>query len=262
MSLDHLFEEILVTEQKALEKRQFLHGVKSEIIRCNESLREISENLHQNKITLESKVKNFSEELFHLNLLKKQEETLKKQREEMTKENNHFCETLEKKKKKIVEEREKFVQEISEFNTEYDLLSNRIITIESKVKSKICDLDTEASHLKNDMKCLEQKNIHLNALQKQKNELKEEIHQLQSNLQGIEDELTTVIFNTKALEEEKVKVCQKPQTDPEFLRNYRMATILKIATPNFLNGVPLTCLVNQITLEKEGSHKLKQGKKR
>ncbi|XP_048464986.1 coiled-coil domain-containing protein 172 isoform X3 [Rhincodon typus] len=184
MSLDHLFEEILVTEQKALEKRQFLHGVKSEIIRCNESLREISENLHQNKITLESKVKNFSEELFHLNLLKKQEETLKKQREEMTKENNHFCETLEKKKKKIVEEREKFVQEISEFNTEYDLLSNRIITIESKVKSKICDLDTEASHLKN----------------------------------GIEDELTTVIFNTKALEEEKVKVCQKPQTDPEFLR--------------------------------------------
>ncbi|XP_043569101.1 coiled-coil domain-containing protein 172 [Chiloscyllium plagiosum] len=163
-------------------------------------------------------MKNLSEELFHWNLLKKQEETLTKQREEMTKENNLLYETLEEKKKKIVEEREKFVQEISEFNTEYDLLSNRIITIESKAKSKVFDLDTEATHLKNEMKCLEQKNVHLNALEKQKNELKEEIHQLQRKFQGIEDELTTVIFNTKALEEEKVKICQKPQTDPEFLR--------------------------------------------
>uniref|UniRef100_UPI00398F1372 coiled-coil domain-containing protein 172 isoform X2 n=1 Tax=Pristiophorus japonicus TaxID=55135 RepID=UPI00398F1372 len=218
MSLDNLFEEILVTEQKALEKREFLKGVKSEIIRCNEKLRDIREDLHINKITLESKVKDLSEQLFHLELLKKQEEGLNKQREEMTKENKIYFKALEESKKKNAEEREKFVREVSEFNAEYDLLSNRIDTIEIKAKSKIFDLEAEAKYLKNDMKCLEQKNVQLNALQKQKNELKEEILQLQDKSQGLEDEVSTVIFNTKALEAEKVKVYQKPQTDHEFLR--------------------------------------------
>ncbi|XP_067909387.1 coiled-coil domain-containing protein 172 [Heterodontus francisci] len=260
MSLDNLFEEILVTEQKALEKRQFLKGVKSEIIRCNEKLRDITENLHRNKSTLESKVNDLSEELFHLELLKKQEESLKKQREEIIKENNNYHEALEKKKKKIAEEREKFVQEISEFNAKYDLISNRIITIEIKAKSKIFDLETEAKHLKNDMKCFEQKNVHLNALQNQKNELKEEILQLQDKYQGLENEVTKVVFDTKALEEEKVNVCQKPQTDHEFLRNYHRTTVHKMTSHKFHNGVHLTCQVSKNMLEKDNSHNLKKKK--
>ncbi|XP_055503436.1 coiled-coil domain-containing protein 172 [Leucoraja erinacea] len=200
MSLDNLFEEILVTEQKALEKRQFLHSVKSEIIRCNEKLRDVTENLHKNKITLESKVKDLSEEYFHLDLLKKQEEGLKKQREEMVKENNIYLENLEEKKRKNTEERKTFVKEISEFNAAYDLLSNRIITIEVNAKSEIFDLETEAKYLQNDMKNMEQKNIQLNVLQQQKNELKGELLQLQNKLQGLEDEITRVAFNTKLLE--------------------------------------------------------------
>ncbi|XP_072333804.1 coiled-coil domain-containing protein 172-like [Scyliorhinus torazame] len=167
---------------------------------------------------LEAQVKDLSEQLFQLGLLKKHEEGLKKLREEITKENHVFNEALENKKKKIADERERFVEEISEFNAEYDLLSNRTITIEINAKSKIFDLETEAKHLKNDMKCLEQKNVHLNALQKQKSELKEEVLQLRDKFQGLEDELTTVIFNTKALEDEKVKICQKPQTHHEYVR--------------------------------------------
>ncbi|XP_051883686.1 coiled-coil domain-containing protein 172 [Pristis pectinata] len=184
MSFDHLFEEILVTEQKALEKRQFLQSVKSEIIRCNEKLRDVTEYLHKNKNMLESKVKDLSEELFHLDLLKKREEGLKKQREEMAKENNIYLEALEEKKRKNTEERDRFVREISEFNATYDLLSNRIITIEVNAKSEIFDLETEAKCLKN----------------------------------GLEDEVTTAVFNSKLLEAERLKVCQKPQTDDEFLR--------------------------------------------
>ncbi|XP_069756127.1 coiled-coil domain-containing protein 172 isoform X2 [Narcine bancroftii] len=218
MSLDNLFEEILVTEQKALEKRQFLQSVKSEIIRCNEKLRDVTENLHKNKVMLESKIKDLSEELFHLDLLKKQEEGLKKQREEMAKENEIYLEALEEKRRKNTEERNKFVREISEFNATYDLISSRIITIEVNAKSEIFDLETEAKYLKSDMKNLEQKNIQLIDLQQKKSELKEELLQLQDKLQGLEDELTALVYSSKILEAERLKVCQKPQTDDEFLR--------------------------------------------
>ncbi|XP_072095906.1 coiled-coil domain-containing protein 172 isoform X1 [Mobula birostris] len=218
MSFDNLFEEILMSEQKALEKRQYLQSVKSEIIRCNEKLRDVTEHLYKNKTILDSKVKNVSVELFHLDLLKKQEDGFKKQREELAKENNMYLEALHEKKRKNAEERDRFVREILEFNATYDLLSNRIITIEVNAKSKIFDLEMEAKYLKNDMKNLEQKNIQLNDLQQQKNELKEELQQLQNKLQGLEDEVAAVTFNSKLLETERLKVCQKPQTDDEILR--------------------------------------------
>ncbi|XP_032889837.1 coiled-coil domain-containing protein 172 [Amblyraja radiata] len=136
----------------------------------------------------------------------------------MVKENNIYLENLEEKKRKNTEERKTFVKEISEFNAAYDLLSNRIITIEVNAKSEIFDLETEAKYLQNDMKNMEQKNIQLNVLQQQKNDLKGELLQLQNKLHGLEDEITRVAFNTKLLEAERLKICQKPQTDDEFLR--------------------------------------------
>ncbi|XP_007907352.1 coiled-coil domain-containing protein 172 isoform X4 [Callorhinchus milii] len=184
MSLDNLFEEILATEQKVLERRQFLQGVKSEMIRCNEKLREVKEELCANRMTLELKKQEFSEKKFHLELLKKREESLKKQREEITRENNIYLEALKEKKRKYTEEREKFVSEISEFNTEYDLLSNRAIVIEIKAKTKICDLEAEARCLESDFK----------------------------------DELAAAFSHTQTQEAEKAQICQKPQTDHEFLR--------------------------------------------
>ncbi|XP_042192907.1 coiled-coil domain-containing protein 172 isoform X2 [Callorhinchus milii] len=216
MSLDNLFEEILATEQKVLERRQFLQGVKSEMIRCNEKLREVKEELCANRMTLE--LKEFSEKKFHLELLKKREESLKKQREEITRENNIYLEALKEKKRKYTEEREKFVSEISEFNTEYDLLSNRAIVIEIKAKTKICDLEAEARCLESDMKCLEQKNVQLNALKLQKNGVKKEILQLQGKYQDFKDELAAAFSHTQTQEAEKAQICQKPQTDHEFLR--------------------------------------------
>ncbi|XP_078268848.1 coiled-coil domain-containing protein 172-like [Rhinoraja longicauda] len=136
----------------------------------------------------------------------------------MDKENNIYLENLEEKKRKNREEREKFVRDISEFNAAYDLLSNRIITIEGNAKSEIFDLETEAKYLQNDMKNMELKNIQLNVLQQQKNELQGEFLQLQDKLQGLEDEITRIAFNAKLLEAERLKICQKPQADDEFLR--------------------------------------------
>uniref|UniRef100_A0A8C3MZT8 Coiled-coil domain-containing protein 172 n=1 Tax=Geospiza parvula TaxID=87175 RepID=A0A8C3MZT8_GEOPR len=115
---------------------------------------------------------------------------------------------------KITEEEDNFTREITEFNNEYGLTSNRDLLIKKKVKTEINDLENEAVLLKNEMESMEHKNVQLNALQLQKNELKQDLFTLQSELKVIREAERT----TKDLEAEKVQVTEKPQTDPECLR--------------------------------------------
>uniref|UniRef100_A0A8C8BK23 Coiled-coil domain-containing protein 172 n=1 Tax=Otus sunia TaxID=257818 RepID=A0A8C8BK23_9STRI len=117
----------------------------------------------------------------------------------------------------MTEEEDNFTGEVTEFNNEYGLTSNRNLLIKKKVKTEINDLENEAALLKNEMESMEHKNVQLNALQLQKNELKQDLFTLQSELKGVDRE-NQEKFCVKDLEAEKVQVTEKPQTDPECLR--------------------------------------------
>ncbi|XP_043911464.1 coiled-coil domain-containing protein 172 [Protopterus annectens] len=121
-------------------------------------------------------------------------------------------------KKNCSEEKALFFQEISAFNDEYGLLNNRELLIANEVKSEIQKLELEMETLNNEMKIMENKNVKLNVLQKQKEEAKEELLLLQSKLQAFESKRSEAVSRTKLLEEEKEQIIQKPQTDAEFLR--------------------------------------------
>uniref|UniRef100_A0A8C4UE47 Coiled-coil domain-containing protein 172 n=1 Tax=Falco tinnunculus TaxID=100819 RepID=A0A8C4UE47_FALTI len=115
-------------------------------------------------------------------------------------------------KTKMTEEEDNFTRELTEFNNEYGLTSNRDLLIKKKVKTEINDLENEATLLKNEMESMEHENIQLNALQLQKNELKQNLFTLQKKVIREAERMT------KALEAEKVHVTGKPQADPECLR--------------------------------------------
>ncbi|KYO40527.1 coiled-coil domain-containing protein 172 [Alligator mississippiensis] len=83
MSLDALFQQILLTEQQAEEKRRLTHRVKLEIKRNHEQVMAIKEELREAKIQLETKVQHLSEKLFYLELLKKREDSIEKQKVEL-----------------------------------------------------------------------------------------------------------------------------------------------------------------------------------
>uniref|UniRef100_A0A663MV33 Coiled-coil domain-containing protein 172 n=1 Tax=Athene cunicularia TaxID=194338 RepID=A0A663MV33_ATHCN len=114
----------------------------------------------------------------------------------------------------MTEEEDNFTGEVTQFNNEYGLTSNRNLLIKKKVKTEINDLENEAALLKNEMESMEHKNTQLNALQVKKNELKQELFTLQSELKVIRE----AEKRTKDLEAEKLQVTEKPQTDPECLR--------------------------------------------
>ncbi|NXE52042.1 CC172 protein, partial [Casuarius casuarius] len=164
------------------------------------------------------KVQHLSEKLFYLELLKKREDSLEKQKVELINQKSALLKIFVYAKRKMTEEEDNFTREVTEFNNEYGLTSNRDLLIKKKVKSEINDLENETALLKSEMESMEHKNGQLNALQLQKNEIKQDLFALQSKLKDLEKVIREAKGITKDLEAEKVQVTEKPQTDPECLR--------------------------------------------
>ncbi|XP_044518521.1 coiled-coil domain-containing protein 172 [Gracilinanus agilis] len=218
MSLDSLFQHIIFTEHQAEESRRLSHEVRVEISRCREKIQKITEELKGEKMKSECKSHQFSEKAFLLELLKIHENGLEKQYAEIKNERTRLLQTFETMKKKIKEEEERFIKEITGFNNEYGLINKRELLIKEKVKLEISDLEKQENILKSEMKTMEHKSVQLNELQHQKNELIQELFTLQRKLKVIENNVNEARHTTKLLEEEKVRISEKPQNDPECKR--------------------------------------------
>ncbi|NWW06126.1 CC172 protein, partial [Oreocharis arfaki] len=218
MNLNALFQQIQFTEKQAREKRNLIQQAKCDINRSYEKINQTKEELSAARINLETKVQHLSVKQFHLEILKKREDSLEKQKAELINQRTSLLKILVYAKRKIAEEEDNFTREVTEFNNEYGLTSNRDLLIKKKVKTEINDLDNEAVLLKNEMESMEHKNVQLNALQLQKNELKQDLFTLQSELKDLEKVIREAERRTKDLEAEKVQVTEKPRTDPECLR--------------------------------------------
>ncbi|XP_075468107.1 coiled-coil domain-containing protein 172 [Ascaphus truei] len=218
MSLDSLFQQILLTEQQAQERRRLMQEVKSETNNCHENIKEVTEKLTEAKALLESKVYLLSEKVFQRDLLKKRQGSLGCQHEELLKEKQVILTMLQKIKKEMADEEEKFMTEVMDFNSGYGLTSNREILIREQVNTETDLLDREADILRKEMESMERQNFHLNSLQLQKDAIKRELLELQLTLKDVEDKIFEATATTKSLEAKKVKISQKPQLDTDCLR--------------------------------------------
>ncbi|XP_058881990.1 coiled-coil domain-containing protein 172 [Acipenser ruthenus] len=218
MSLNSLFQHILLTEQQATEKNRLLQEVKAEINRCQDKVKASSEEFSCAKSKLEEKIQDLSEMLLQLELLKKRQDGIEKLKSDVLRQQSNLLATLEEIKKKTSEEQDKFIREITNFNHEYNLMSSREVLVESRAKSEIWTLEKEIDALNREMVSMEQKNIRLNAIQTEKKNLKKQLVELEDQIKDLEREMSEAIAITKCLQAEKIEIGQKPQTDLEFLR--------------------------------------------
>ncbi|XP_069914410.1 coiled-coil domain-containing protein 172 isoform X2 [Oryctolagus cuniculus] len=195
-----------------------LTAIRSDITRCREKMKQAAEELNEEQVKLESKVQQFSEKSFLLQLLKTHENALERQCSEITNQRNMLLQTFESTKKAVTEEEDKFLKEITDFNNEYEITKKRELLMKENVRIEISVLENQANILKREMKSVERDSGQLNELQKQKRELIEELFTLQRKLKGFEDEENEAIHTTKYLEAEKIKINEKPQNDAECLR--------------------------------------------
>ncbi|XP_020635636.3 coiled-coil domain-containing protein 172 [Pogona vitticeps] len=218
MSLDALFQQILLTEQKAEEKRRLMNQVKQEIALGHEKVISITKQLDEAKTKLDNEVQLLSEKLFNLELLKKWEESLEKQKSELLNQKGVLLEKFMTTKNIIAMEHVKFLKEVTDFNNEYSLTSNREQLIKKRAKAEICELEEKESILRNEIKSMEHKNAELKMFQQKKNELKQDLRNLQKKVQDLENEIKEAKYNTECLEMEKIQMAAKPQTDPDCIR--------------------------------------------
>ncbi|XP_003479690.1 coiled-coil domain-containing protein 172 [Cavia porcellus] len=218
MSLESLFQHIIFAEHQAEQSRRVLRKVRSEITRCREKIKKAAEELNEEKIKLESKVQQYSEKSFLLQLLKIHKNALERQCSEATHQRNMLLQNFESTKKKMIEEEENFIKEIAYFNNEFEITKKREILMKENVKIEIFDLENQAKILKKEIESMEHDSGQLNDLQKQKNELIEKLLTLQRELKALKDEEKEAIVTTKYLEAERIKIIEKPQNDAECLR--------------------------------------------
>ncbi|XP_026212770.1 coiled-coil domain-containing protein 172 isoform X1 [Anabas testudineus] len=218
MSLDTLFQQILLTEQQLTEQTQKFKEVKVAVIRCSEKLRSVSDRYEKTSIEVDEKAQQLSVMKLQHDLLKKREHQMLKQIEDMLCQKSKFEECLAKIKRVSKDEEEKFLQEISRFNSDFSLRGNRETVFESQTHTEILDLEREVESLYKEMELMSHRNSHISSLQEVKRALQFELQHLDNNLKGLDRQLREAEAMTEALQAELLFVSQKPLTDSACLR--------------------------------------------
>uniref|UniRef100_A0A3B3DQL3 Coiled-coil domain-containing protein 172 n=1 Tax=Oryzias melastigma TaxID=30732 RepID=A0A3B3DQL3_ORYME len=171
MSLDSLFQQVLLTEQQQSEQIQKLKDVKVSIIKCNEKIKNATEKYENIKEELNKKAPRLCILRLQCDLMRKTEDLMLKHIEELSCQRNHLGESLAKIRRESKEEEEHFLQEISGFNRDFSLQGNKVTLLESQTRSELQLLQREEEALHKEMEAMTAENDHMRAAAEEKNAL-------------------------------------------------------------------------------------------
>ncbi|XP_020565064.1 coiled-coil domain-containing protein 172 isoform X2 [Oryzias latipes] len=179
MSLDSLFQQVLLTEQQQSEQIQKLKDVKVSIIRCNEKIKSASEKYENTQQELNKKAKI-------------------------------------RRESKV--EEENFLQEISRFNRDFSLQGNKATLLESQTHSELMLLQREEAALHKEMEAMTAENDHMRAAAEEKNALLLELQDVKNTERDLDRQLKEAKLTTQSLRLESQFVSQKHLTDSTCVR--------------------------------------------
>ncbi|XP_024916855.1 coiled-coil domain-containing protein 172 isoform X2 [Cynoglossus semilaevis] len=218
MSLDKLYQQILLTEQQLAEQTHKLKEVKVEIIKCNKNITDTTDKYEKTKAELHNKVEHLAVKRMHHDLKKKQEDQLLKQVEELLCQKNHLGNQLVKIKTESKEEEKSFFQEISRFNSDFSLQQNRETDIERQTRSEMLELEQEEESLNKEMELMRCGSSRMSLLLEEKRVLQLELQALENRQKDLDRQLSMSESMTQSLTAENLFVSQKPLTDTTCLR--------------------------------------------
>uniref|UniRef100_A0A3Q3NB56 Coiled-coil domain-containing protein 172 n=1 Tax=Labrus bergylta TaxID=56723 RepID=A0A3Q3NB56_9LABR len=143
MSLDSLFQQILLTEQQLTEQTQKFKEVKVAIIRCQEQIKSNTENLEKSKGELDEKIISLIVAVVEVIVATQAAVFILFLGDFLIIRLSYQA----KIKRESTEEREKFLREISRFNSGFCLGGNRETESESQTRTEIQDLERKVESL-------------------------------------------------------------------------------------------------------------------
>ncbi|KAM6915901.1 coiled-coil domain-containing protein 172-like [Xenentodon cancila] len=218
MSLDSLYQQILLTEQHLSEQTKTFKDVKAALTRCSEKVKAAAEQRHRTTEELQQKAQQLSAARLQCDLKKKSEDQMLKQAEELRRQNSHLREHLAKIRRESKEEEENFLQEISRFNSDFSLRGNRATLFESQTQTQLLALEREVEALHKEMKLMSHRNGHMSSIEEEKRVLMLELQDLENIEKDVDQQLKEAHVMTQSLRSECRFVSQKHLTDSTCLR--------------------------------------------
>ncbi|XP_067368457.1 coiled-coil domain-containing protein 172 isoform X3 [Channa argus] len=218
MSLDALFQQILLTEQQMTERTQRFKQVKVALIRWKEKLKSAAEKYEKTTTEIDQKAQQLSVMRLQHDLMKKCEDQMLKQIEEILCQKSNLREHLIKKESVSKDEEQNFLQEISRFNDEFSLQDDRETVFDSQMHTEILDLEREVESLYKEIEQMSHSNNHMSSMQEEKRALQFELQGLYNNLKDLDRQLSEAEAMTDSLKAEILFVSQKPFTDSTCVR--------------------------------------------
>ncbi|KAM9727959.1 coiled-coil domain-containing protein 172-like [Menidia menidia] len=218
MSLNSLFEQILVTEQQQTEQTQKFKDVKVAIIRCNERIKSATEKYEKIKEELDKKARHLSALRIQHTLVQRQEEQMLKRIQELLDQKRLLGEHLNKLRRKSKDEEENFLQEISKFNSDFSLRGDRKRILENRTHSDLLVLEKEVESLKKDMEAMSSSSLHIRSVEEEKKVLLLDLRGLESTHTDLARQLAEAQSMTDSLKSESQFVSQKHLTDSTCMR--------------------------------------------
>ncbi|XP_067368439.1 coiled-coil domain-containing protein 172 isoform X1 [Channa argus] len=151
-------------------------------------------------------------------LMKKCEDQMLKQIEEILCQKSNLREHLIKKESVSKDEEQNFLQEISRFNDEFSLQDDRETVFDSQMHTEILDLEREVESLYKEIEQMSHSNNHMSSMQEEKRALQFELQGLYNNLKDLDRQLSEAEAMTDSLKAEILFVSQKPFTDSTCVR--------------------------------------------
>ncbi|XP_056291719.1 coiled-coil domain-containing protein 172 isoform X2 [Pseudoliparis swirei] len=179
MSLDTLFQQILLTEQQHSELTQKNRKVKLAIIQLNEDIKSATEKNAKTCEELESKAQT----------------------------------QLEAK-----EEEQNFLREVSRFNADFSLRANGGVALASRAHGELLELQRELASLHEEMELMSRGNAGVRSVRKEQRALQITLQGLDAAQRDLDRQLAGAEATTHALQAESLLVGRRPLTDATCLR--------------------------------------------
>ncbi|XP_046572559.1 golgin IMH1-like [Haliotis rubra] len=235
-TLHDLFDQIIHSERKAQEKKNYLQEVKSKLSSLETELEESEDEHKRLKGRLLLKVQHWKQEELKLSFLTSRQAILLEQRQALEVESDHVKSQLKELQTELLNTMSEFSTEVSLFGEDYDLLSSGSARREKEAREQADQLELPLQQLtegkeyvkiyKNSFITLfsnDSSNSHKWEVRTAGQSLEEELHQAKNNLEEtkvqlaeLEQEIRAAQELVEGLEKEKSHVAGLPLNGEEF----------------------------------------------
>ncbi|XP_068184059.1 coiled-coil domain-containing protein 172 [Antennarius striatus] len=234
MSLDSLFQQILLSEQELTERRRKLkevrvsiNGLSEQIKSCNEKRRRTAQDLDQTVNTCIYlfcmplvftivTAQQLSEMKLQHKLLKRRHQDVLKACEELLVQRGHLQERLAGVRRDRKEQEKHFCGDISAFNRAFSLQGDGQLLLHTQMHRQMLDLDRELGSLHREMELMSSRSPP-SAVQEERGALQVELQALDRAQRALDQQLRDAEATTAALTAEHRLVQHRPQTDSKCL---------------------------------------------